>query len=59
MQSEKLDNLHRTATFTGTFFVFKTNKVSRDRISTLREMVAQNFIFFENKKYRIKINCSF
>jgi hypothetical protein len=59
MQREKLYNLHRTAIFTGTFFVFKTNKVLRDRISTLREMVAQNLIFFENKKYRIKINCSF
>ena len=50
MQREKLYNLHRTADFTGVVFAFKIDKILRDQILTLRNVFAQNFALFENKK---------
>jgi hypothetical protein len=46
MQREKLYNLHRTANFTVVIFVFKINKILSDQISTMEELVTQNFAFF-------------
>ena len=48
MQHEKLYNLHRTTNSTVAFFVFKIDKVLSEQLSTLREVVAQNFVDFEH-----------
>jgi hypothetical protein len=37
MQHEKLYNLHRTGNFMVTIFVFKSDKIVSDQISTLRK----------------------
>jgi len=55
MQREKLYNLQRTVYFNCVRFVFK---ILCDQFSPLRKLIAQNFAFFKNKKYTIKINCS-
>jgi hypothetical protein len=54
MQREKLYNWHTTANFTVTFFVLKIDKVLSDRILTLREVIAWNFVSFETKNTTVK-----
>jgi hypothetical protein len=55
MQREMLYNLQRTAYFIVAFFVFKMDKILSVEISTLWTVITQNFTFFQNKKYTIKI----
>ncbi len=56
MQREKLYNLHRKTYFNYVLFVFKKSKTVYDQFLRLRKLIAQNFAFFENKKYIIEIS---